>query len=203
MGRTSAITGSDTPPPGGQGRTAGPGQEPPQDPARDPWAPSSSRDLLAAIAVIAVLLAILVVYTHDVPSAPRAAAADPVPWAKVSSTREAPVDWDAVPVTQDVAELGPALANAIGAKLAVARGKIARCVVEADGLAVGDAGADAEVVLRLAPRSAALHVEALEVADAPARPALVECARRVLDGDVIPAPAVVPGRRYRVRVAVR
>ncbi len=200
MGRVSAITGSDTPPPGREGRVEDPAREGAPEAVHDPWTPSSSRDLLAGVAVIAVLLAILVVYTHDVPSAPRPASADPVPWAQVARPSHAPVDWAAVPVTQDVADLGPALANAIGAKLAVARMKIARCVVDADGRSAG--GNDAEVVLRLAPRSTALHVEAIEVLE-PARPELVDCARRVLDGDVIPAPAVVPGRRYRVHVALR
>lgn len=193
------------PPPGTPGRTEGPDHDPSHEPIHDPWTPPSGPDLLAGIAVVGVLVAILVVFTHDVPWAPRPAAADPVPWAPaVRTPASAPPDWADVPITGDLADLGPALAKAVGAKLTVARGKIARCTADADTDGDGSAGAgDAEVVLRLAPRSTALHVEAIEVSPPETPAALAECARRVLDGDAIPAPGVVPGRRYRVRVGLQ
>ena len=200
MGRVSVIGGLEPPPPGTPERTDGPDHEPPREPLRDPWTPPSGPDLLAGVAVVAVLVAILVVFTHDVPWAPRPAAADPAPWTPPVRT-QAPPAWPDVPVSGNLADLGPALAKAVGTKLAVARSKIARCVADA-GADASAAGPEAEVVLRLAPRSAALHVEAVEVSDAGTPSELLECARRVLDGDAIPAPGVVPGRRYRVRVGL-
>ena len=192
MGRGSAISHSTTPPPNGA-RTATDSRAR----ERDPWTPSSSRDLIAALALIAVLMAILIVYTHDVPQAPRKPSWDPVPWARTTAP-VAPADWSAVPLTPGLAELGPNLAKPLGARLERSRAALSRCLAEADG--PGDA---AEVVLRLAPRSTALHVEGIEGSDADTPQALLECARHVLEGDAIPAQGVVPGRRYRVRVALR
>lgn len=197
MGRGSVITRTFTPPPSGR-----PGPPDARDrELRDPWTPSSGRDLLAGVAVISVLVAILVVYTHDVPRAPRASAAEPLPWARVSAPK-APADWSAVPVTQTLSDLPPALGKAVGAKTARDRARIDRCLAESDESARA-AAAGAQVVLRLAPRSSALHVEGVEASGPDTPAAIVECARRALDGDPIPASAVVPGRRYRVRVTLR
>lgn len=147
--------------------------------------------------MIAVLFAVLVVYTQDVPAGPRAMAAAPVPWAQPLPIA-APTDWSAIPLTTSAADLGPGLHRAIGARIERSRGAIERCVFQAGGVPGAGPG---EIVLRLAPRSSALNVEGVEPSGPGSpSPELFDCARRVIDGDTIPAQSVVPGRRYRVLV---
>jgi hypothetical protein len=111
-------------------------------------------------------------------------------------------------VALSVVELGPALSQPVADGLAAARARIGRCVAVERRRAPDTAeerGADvgpAELVLRLAPRSGAVHVVGVELRSPGASPVLADCARRHLDGDAFPAAAAIPGRRHRLLVTL-
>jgi hypothetical protein len=176
-------------------------------PLRIAWSPPRGRDLLAGVAVLAVLVSILVVFTADVPAAPRTGGAEPFARAATAPAATAPAAWDDVPVALVPAALGPALAAPVGDGLADARGRVARCVAlerrRAGRSAAEPAGEPARLVLRLAPRSGAVEVEGIEVRSPGSSPERLACARRHLDGDAMPAESAVPGRRHRLAVELR
>jgi hypothetical protein len=118
------------------------------------------------------------------------------------------VAWSDVPVATRVTELGPALARPVADGLADVRPKLARCVAvdrrrrEVPAAPADAAPGPAELVLSLAAHAGAVQVEAVEVRSPGAFPGLVDCARRLLAGEAFPAPSAVPGRRYRLALAL-
>jgi hypothetical protein len=166
--------------------------------------PPNGRDLLAGVAVLAVLYAVLVVFTSD--AAPSRQDGDPqaLPRSGASDARPAPIPWPEVPVATRVTELGPSVARPVADGLSDARDKLARCVAvdrrrrEADPAPAAAPSAPAEIVLSLAAHAGAVQVEAVEVRNPGPSPELVACARRLLGGAAFPAPGAVPGRRYRL-----
>jgi hypothetical protein len=165
--------------------------------------PPSGRDLLAGVAVLAVLYAILIVFTSDAAPPHPGGAPQALPRPGAPEARP-PVAWSDVPVATRVTELGPALARPVADGLADLRPKLARCVAvdhqrrELAPTPVAAPPAPAELVLSLAARAGAVHVEAIEVRSPGASPGLVDCAQRLLAGAAFPAPGAVPGRRYRL-----
>jgi len=154
--------------------------------------------------VLAVLYAVLVVFTSD--AAPPRQDGDPqaLPRSGASDARPAPIPWPEVPVATRVTELGPSVARPVADGLSGARDKLARCVAvdrrrrEADPAPAAAPSAPAEIVLSLAAHAGAVQVEAVEVRNPGPSPQLVACARRLLAGEAFEAPGVVPGRRYRL-----
>jgi hypothetical protein len=171
---------------------------------RTRWRPPNGRDLLAGVAVLAVLYAVLIVFTSDAAPPPRGGDAEALPRPVAPDPRPAPVDWSDVPVATRVTELGPALARPVADGLASVREKLARCVAldrrrrQAAPAPEVTTSASAELVLSLVAHAGAVQVEAVEVRSPGASPGLVGCARRLLAGEAFPAPGAVPGRRYRL-----
>jgi hypothetical protein len=185
------------------------GDLPPSRPRRDhiSWRPPNGRDLLAGVAVLAVLYAILVVFTSDAAPARREGSAEALPRPRTASpdVRSSPPPWSEVPIATRVTELGPALARPVTEGLSASRAKLARCAaLDPRRRDQGDYDPEAtplappEIILSLAARAGAIHVEAVEVRSAGETPELVDCARRLLAGAAYPAPEAVPGRRYRL-----
>jgi hypothetical protein len=178
-----------------------------------PWTLPRGRSLLAGVANLAVLVAILVVFTQDVPQRTPSGTAEPfglqgaTPQAGDATSMR---PWTEVPLAETPSELGPGLARPVEEELAAVRERIARCVEvdrrrgERSGASSGapPSQGPARLVLRLAPRSGAIHVQGLEITSPGASPAVLACARRLLDGDAIAAAAAVPGRRYRLALAL-
>ena len=203
---------TDRVPDGRRGRggtpTPVPGPSPRSEPhARDPWSPPSGRELLAGIAVLAVLVAALVVFRSDFPPASRDGGAAPFALraAAASAAPPPPVPWSEVPLARTVSELPRDLVGPVYEGIAEARDRIARCVAlerrraPSSAPATGrDGGAD--VVARPAARAGAVQVEGIEVTSAGGAPDMIACARRLLDGATFPASAVVPGWRQRLAV---
>jgi hypothetical protein len=176
-------------------------------PGRPPWSAPRGRDLLAGVAVLFVLVAILVVFERDADPPSRSAQA--LARASVAATATAPVpDWTDVPLATSLDALGPSLSASVAGGLAEARARIARCVAVERRVrpspAPDPAGGrgPAELVLRLSPRSGAVHVVGVELRSAGGSAVLADCARRHLDGDTFPAEEAVPGRRHRLLVAL-
>lgn len=173
------------------------------------WSPPRGRDLLAGVAVLSVLFAILVVFSSDRGAdEPRPGSAQPLARAvPAAATAPAVPDWSAVPVALRAEELG-SLSRPVVLGLAAARKRIDRCVAVERRRAsppadVASGAGPAELVLSLAARSAAVHVDGVEVRSPGASAELADCARRHLDGDAFPAAEAVPGRRHRLLVTLR
>jgi hypothetical protein len=153
-----------------------------------------------------VLVAVMVVAARDGETEPTSGSAQPLPRAGSESAAAVVLpEWTDVPVATSASELGPALSRAATDGLAAARARIARCVAVERRRATAPepaAAAQAELVLRLAPRSGAVHVVGVEPGAPGAPELLADCARRQLDGDTFPAPDAVPGRRHRLRVTL-
>lgn len=177
-------------------------------PGRPPWSAPRGRDLLGGVAVLFVLIALLVVVNRDGTRGASSGAAQPFPRAIVAASTLANVSqWTDVPVARSVVELGPALAEPVASGIGAARTRIERCV--AMERRRGPAGAEerhetgpTELVLRLSPRSGAVHVVGVEQRALGRSPVLADCARRHLDGDSFPSSDAVPGRRYRLLVTL-
>ncbi len=208
MGRDAVIsdTMAQTPSPGGAGEERGaPAGAPPGAASRLRWeAAPNGRDLLAGITVLAVLVAILVVFTSDAAPHSREGSAEPLlrrAAATEPAARPAPA-WSQVPVAAAAVDLGPGVAEPVGVGLAAARDKLARCAAldrrRRDRAAAPAPSPPAEIVLDLAARAGAVHVVGVEVTSPGGSPELVDCARRLLTGDAFAAPQSVPGRRYRL-----
>jgi hypothetical protein len=177
-------------------------------PGRPPWSAPKGRDLLAGVAVLFVLLAVLVVMNRDggtIEPPPGSALALPRA-ASAAATSAALPEWTDVPVATSVVELGPNLSQAVADGLVAARARIERCVVverrRAPAAAREDGAGPIELVLRLAPRSGAVHVVGVEPQSTDGSAVLADCARRHLDGDAFPAPAAAAGRRHRLLVTL-
>lgn len=165
--------------------------------------------------MLSVLVAILVVFSrNDPPTRYGSALAFARGGVAAAATSTAP-DWTEVPVAASVDELGPALSQPVADGLAAARARIARCVGierrrralatradEAPAATPETGEGPAELVLRLAARSGAVHVVGVEVRAVGAAPEVADCARRHLDDDTFPAEGTVPGRRQRLLVSV-
>lgn len=172
------------------------------------WGPPSGRELLAGVTVVAVLYAILVVFTSDVAEPARAGSAEPLARTAAAPQGRPAVAWTDVPIAARPDDLGPALASPVTEALAAARPKLDSCVSlrlrgGASAAAAAASRAPPEVVLSLATRGGAVHVDAVDVRTPGAAPELADCARRILDGAAYPAPAAPPGRRHRLAVALR
>jgi hypothetical protein len=201
----------------GEARDARDAVAPPALPAerlREPWTPPRGRTLLAGVANLAVLVAILVVIGQEAPGTAPPGRAEPLvrPGGAARTVPAPPAPpWAEVAVAASPADLGPALGPAVAEELALVRDRISRCVAldrrrAAARSAARPSGATArgpaELVLRLAPRAGAVHVEGLEVRSPGASPEVLDCARRLLDGDVIPFAGAVPGRRQRLALSL-
>ncbi|HET8540312.1 MAG TPA: hypothetical protein VFL83_10620 [Anaeromyxobacter sp.] len=120
----------------------------------------------------------------------------------------ASVAWEDVPVAARLSDLGPGLAAPVNAGLRAARDQMDSCFEEEDRILAKrrvryDPDAPpmgpAFLVLRLESRAGALDVVDTEVGRlGTSTPELVECARHVLRGWPIDAPAARPGTRYRL-----
>jgi hypothetical protein len=176
--------------------------------ARAPWAASAprGRELLAGVAVLWVLVAILVVVQAKPPPA-HEGGAEALPKGTASAAPGLP-SWSEVPLIRSVSDLPPDLVLPLAAGLAEARDRLDRCVaLERRRGAPAAAGPSrptgpAEVVLRLTARGDAVYVDGLEIASPGGAPEVLDCARRLLDGDTMAARAVVPGWRQRLAVAL-
>lgn len=117
-----------------------------------------------------------------------------------AATTSALPEWEDLPVALSVVELGPELAQPVADGIAAARGRITRCVAverrkrPAAAEEPGSGRGPVELVLRLAPRSGAVHVVGVELNTVGASPDLADCARRHLDGDAFPIAVPAPGR---------
>jgi hypothetical protein len=128
----------------------------------------------------------------------------------VNPSAAAGVEWARVPVASKPSDLGRDLARPAFDALASARAQMDGCFEEeirrmgrAPEGGEGHEGS-AVLVLRLESRAGGLDVVATEVesrGDSSAE--LVSCARTVLEGWPIPAPAAAPGRRYRLKWVAR
>lgn len=179
-------------------------------PGRPPWSAPNGRDLLAGISILFVLAAVLVVLDRHgpEPARRRPGAPEPLRAARAANVEDPAAEWAEVPLATSVVELGPGLAQPVADGLAEARARIARCVAverrrDPAAAALAPDSRPAELVLRLTPRSGAVHVVGVEPVESGAPAVLEDCARRQLDGDAFPASAAVPGRRYRLLVGVR
>ena len=126
----------------------------------------------------------------------------------------ASVPWEEVPQAARMSDLGPGLAAPVNAALAAARDQMESCFAEDTRLQASrpappiDPDAPprgpAVLVLRLESRAGALDVVGTEVDSlGTSTRELVECARHVLTGWPVPAPAATPGLRYRLNWLVQ
>jgi hypothetical protein len=174
--------------------------------ARDPWSAPRGRDLLAGVAVLAVLVATLVAFRSDFPPARRSGAPESLAF-KTSDPAPPPAPWSEVPILRSVSELPPDLVGPVAEGLAQARSRIDRCVAleRRRGARPAPRGpaSPAELELRLAAHAGGLQVEGLEVTAPGDAPEVVSCARRMLDGEILTASAAIPGWRQRLAVTLR
>jgi hypothetical protein len=175
--------------------------------APDAWSAPRGRDLLAGVAVLAVLVAILVVFRSDVPPAPRNGGPEPLSRGAAAPATPLPMPWSEVPVVRSVSDLPRELVVPVAEGLAQARSRLERCVALEHRRARAAPpparhAAPAEVVLRLAARAGAVQVDGLEVTAPGNAPEVVACARRLLDGDTLAAGAGVPGWRQRLALSL-
>ena len=151
------------------------------------------------------------------PSTGAPAAEAPAPEPLVSPPRigarpraAASVGWEQVPAAARLSDLGPALAAPVNAALRAARDAMDSCFEEETRLLASrpapgyDPDAPprgpAVLVLRLESRAGALDVVDTEL-ESPGTSTreLVECARHVLKGWPVDAPAATAGQRYRLK----
>jgi len=151
------------------------------------------------------------------PAPPAAAAEPPAPEPLVSPPRigarpraAASVAWEQVPAAARLSDLGPALAAPVNAALRAARATMDTCFEEETRLLArrppppsdpdAPARGPAVLVLRLQSRAGGLDVVDTELeSPGTSTPELVACARQVLKGWPIDAPAATPGTRYRLK----
>jgi hypothetical protein len=123
---------------------------------------------------------------------------------------DASVAWEQVPAAARLSDLGPRLAAPVNAALRSARDAMDSCFEEEKRLLAArpapsyDPDAPptgpALLVLRLESRAGALDVVDTELESlGTSTRELVECARHVLKGWPIDAPAATAGRRYRLK----
>lgn len=143
----------------------------------------------------------------QVPAAPREPLPEITPQRiRVQPSAASTVDWARVPVASKPSELGRELARPAFDALAAARAQMDGCFADEharmERLPAGGEGHEgpAVLVLRIESRDGALDVAGSELESrGDSSEALVSCARAVLQGWPIAAPAAAPGRRYRLK----
>lgn len=120
------------------------------------------------------------------------------------------VEWERVPIAGKPSELGRELARPAFDALAAARAQMEGCFEaenrRAERAPPGgeDHAGPAVLLLRLESRQGGLDVVGTEIDErGDSSPDLVACARTVLEGWPVPAPAAASGRRYRLKWVVR
>jgi hypothetical protein len=182
------------------GRTEVPGEGAPSS-GSDPGAAPAPAPAPAAVPAGAV-------------AAPQPVAVEPEPPVPPPRIRGRPraassVAWEDVPTAARMADLGPELAAPVNAALRAARDTMESCFEEDTRLQASRAapryGPDdqphgpAVLVLRMESRAGGLDVVDTEVeSQGTSTRELVACARHVLKGWPIPAPAARPGTRFRL-----